>query len=163
MKGARHIVREGYHVIDWPDIRRRFIPNLWLRFPELAVGMYLVNTSFDSGFLTLTDSERKDGWRKIGKLAHSPKISSINQIRHDQYDEWLVFDQPTQVNGFETMVNYGGFSPIDFTWEEKLERFWEQVLRLQPLHVVAENDGAYLISRDKSLIERILESDIDGA
>ncbi|MGD1084515.1 MAG: hypothetical protein ABSA47_07160 [Verrucomicrobiota bacterium] len=163
MKSARHIVRDGYQVIDWPDQRGLFITDLWQKFPELVLGMYLVNTSFDSGFLTLSDSERIDGWRMIGRLAHSPKICAVNQIPHDQFDEWLVFDQPTQVEGFETMVNYGGFSPIDFTWEEKRERYWKQVVRLQPLHVIAENDAVYLISRDKNLIAKILESDLNSA
>ena len=55
------------------------------------------------------------------------------------------------------MVNCGGFTPVDFDWEEKRERFWEQIVRLRPLHVVAENDGVYLLSRDENLIRRIAE------
>jgi hypothetical protein len=54
------------------------------------------------------------------------------------------------------MINYGGFTPIDFNWEEKRERFWEQVVRLQPLHVIAENEGVYLLSRNEDLIRKIV-------
>ncbi len=91
----------------------------------------------------------------VGRLAHSPRICSPDQVPHDQYDEWLVFDQPVRVEEFDTLVNYGGFTPIDFDWEEKRERFWKQVLSLRPLHVVAENDRVYLLSREEDLIRRI--------
>jgi hypothetical protein len=57
------------------------------------------------------------------------------------------------------MVNNCGFSPVEFGWEEKLERFWEQVISLNPLHVLGENDGMYLVSRDGDLIYRVLEAD----
>jgi hypothetical protein len=163
MKRPRHIEREGYHVLDWRDATGFFIDHLWDRFPELVVGRYLVNTSYDSGFLTLSDSERQDGWRMVGRLAHSPQVRNTAQIPHDGYDEWLVFEHPVQVEEFDTMVNYVGFTPVDFDWEEKGERFWEQVVRLRPLHVIAENDGVYLLSRDENLIRRILEAEPGGS
>jgi hypothetical protein len=156
MSTPRHIERDGYHVLDWlgdPDFT---ITALWLQFPDLVIGKHLVNTSYDSGFLTLSPSDLQDDWRMVGRLAHSPQIRTTDQIPHDQYDEWLVFDQPVQIEEFDTMVNYCGFTPIDFDWEEKLERFWEQVIRLKPRHVIAENDGVYLLSRDEDLIRRII-------
>jgi hypothetical protein len=163
MKFPRHIARDGYHALDWRDDPDFFISGLWEEFPELVLGRYLVNTSFDSGFLTLSDSELRDGWRMVGRLAHSPLVRSIDQIPHDHYDEWLVFDQPVQVEEFETMVNHLGFTPIDFSWEQKRERFWEQVIRLRPLHVMAENDGAYLLSREEGLIHRIINAEIGAS
>src|SRR4051812_34536674 len=138
MATVRHIERNGYHVIDWRGEPCLTLTALLQAYPELVVDRFLVNTSFDSGFLTLSESELNDGWRMVGRLAHSPRIRSIEQVAHDQFDEWLVFEQPTRVEAFETMVNYLRFSPIDFDWEEKLEAFWEQVVRLQPLHVLAE-------------------------
>jgi hypothetical protein len=99
----------------------------------------------------------------VGRLAHSPQIRSTDQIPHDQYDEWLVFDQRVQVEEFETMVNYSSFTPVDFGWEEKRERFWEQVIRLRPLHVIAENEGVYLLSRDEVLISRITNAEPGAA
>lgn len=155
MKRARRIKRNGYHALDWRGEHGFFLDHLWEQFPELVVGKYLVNTSYDSGFLTLADSERQDGWHMVGELAHSPRIRITEQIPHDQYDEWLIFDQPVRVERFETMVNYEGFNPVDFSWEEKRERFWEQVETLKPLHVIAENDGVYLVSGDEGLICRI--------
>jgi len=144
--------------LDWQNDVDFSITDLWRQFPEFVVGKCLVNTSFDSGFLMLSDLEKKDGWRMIGKFAHSPLIRSIDQIPHDQYDEWLVFAQPMQVEEFESMVNYCRFTPIDFDWDEKREHFWQQIVRLNPLHVIAENEGIYLISRDEHLVNRIMKS-----
>jgi hypothetical protein len=158
MKAPRSIERDGYCAIDWQPEPDLFLTDIWNRFPELVVGRYLVNTSYDSGFVTLSEDERTDGWYMLGHLAHSPSIRSIDQVPHDQYDEWLVFDHPFHVHEFDTMVNHTGFTPIDFGWEEKRERFWQQVIRLQPLHVLGENDGIYLLSRDKSLVQRISEA-----
>ena len=163
MNPMRHIVRNGYHAIDWSRRSDLLITDLWQRFPELVVGKYLVNTSFDSGSLTLSEPEKEAGWSMVERLAHSPQIRSTAQIPHDQYDEWLVFDHPVQVKEFETMVNYGGFSPVAFDWEEKRERYWDQVLQLQPLNVIAENDGVYLLSRDENLITRILEAERESS
>ena len=131
---------------------------IWQKFPDLVIGRYLVNTSYDSGFLTLSDAKREEGWRMVGRLAHSPLIREVGQIPHDQFDEWLIFDRPAQVESFDTMVNYCGFSPVDF-WEEKREWFWEQVVLLNPLHVLGENYGQYLVSRDGDLVRRVLEEE----
>jgi hypothetical protein len=163
MKAPRHIERDGYHVLDWRNDPGLSVVDLWRLWPELVLERYLVNTCFDSGFLTLSELEKQDGWRMVGRLAHSPRIHRTEQIPHDQYDEWLIFDQPTVVEEFETMVNYGSFTPVDFDWEEKLERFWAQVLRLRPLHVIAENDGVYLLSRDEGVVHRVLNSEPHAA
>ena len=98
-------------------------------------------------------------WYKLGKLAHSPRIEAIEQIPHDQFDEWLVFDTPTRVERFETLVNYSSFNPIDFDWPEKIEHFWKQLDDLQPLHVIGENDSPYLVTRDHALAQRIQEAE----
>ena len=103
----RHIVRDGYHVLDWAGRDSPSIPDLCAVAPELALGRFLVNTSFDSGFLTLSPEEVRAGWKMIDRLAHSPRITAASEIPHDQFDEWLAFDQPVQVPEFR---NYGELS-----------------------------------------------------
>ena len=132
-----------------------FIADICNQYPSLAIGRYLVNTSFDSGSLELSQEEMQQGWFKIGALAHSPRIESVDQIPYDQYDEWLVFDHSVRIEHFDTLVNYGGFNPIDFEWTEKLDLFWEQVIRLQPLHVIAINESPYIVTRDGDLAAAI--------
>jgi len=116
---------------------------------------FLVNTSFDSGFLTLSPEEKSLGWKMVGKLAHSPRITKVSQIPHDQFDEWLAFDSSVEVTEFETMVNYPNFTPIDFDWEEKRENYWRQVLRWRPRHLFAENDSAYVVTTDEDIVRKL--------
>src|SRR5688572_1149671 len=118
----RYAEREGYHIIDWPRGSGFSILDLCRKFPSLVEGKYLVNTCFDSGILTLSELEKEQGWRVVGRLPHSPQIGSYEEIPHDQFDEWLVFDGPMEIPDFETMVNFCDFSPIDFEWEDKKER-----------------------------------------
>jgi hypothetical protein len=155
----RHHQRDDYHAFDWPERPDLFISDLWRAFPEMILGRYLVNTSFDSGYLTLSESEIEDGWSMHGRCAHTPRISSLDQIPHDQFDEWLVFEEPVEVSAFETMVNFCAFTPIDFDWAEKLERFWTQVKEIRPLHIIGENDRVYFVSRDAELVRRIQEAE----
>jgi hypothetical protein len=154
----RHFERDGYHAVDWPARRELVLQDLWERFPSLVVGRFIVNTSFDSGFVMLSEEEKRAGWRMVGSFAHSPRITASRSIPRDQFDEWLVFDQPTTISSFETMVNYTGFSPVAFEWPEKWEQFWSQIRALQPLHVIGENDGVYLVTRDAALIREIEEA-----
>ena len=159
----RHIEKDGYHLFDWLGRQDFHIDDFWGEYPELVVGKFLVNTSFDSGHLVLTDKEEREGWKMVGQLAHSPRILNGSQIPHDQYDEWLVFDALYEVTEFETMVNYSSFTPVDFAWEEKMNRYWEQILRHRPLHVIGDNGGVYLVTRDTDIASRLLNTGLMGA
>jgi len=159
----RHIERDSYHAFHWPDRPDLFIRDICESYPSLVIGRYLVNTSFDSGFLDLSSDEITAGWYKLGDLAHSPRIEAIEQIPHDQFDECLVFDTPTRVGRFETLVNHCSFNPIDFDWPEKVEHFWNQINGIQPLNVLGENDSSYLVTRDHALARRIQEAEQAGA
>jgi hypothetical protein len=88
-------------------------------------------------------------------LAHSPKITRVAQVPYDQYDEWLAFDSPVEIGEFETLVNYAAFTPIDFSWEEKREHYWKQVLRLRPRHVFGENDRIYVVTADENTARKL--------
>ena len=58
--------RDGYHALSWPNRSDLSILDLWEKCPDLVIGKYLVNTSYDSGHLTLSDEERETGWQMIG-------------------------------------------------------------------------------------------------
>lgn len=151
----RHIERDGYHALDWPERHHLEIPEVWRAVPELVIGRFLVNTSFDSGSLTLTSEQASAGWKMVGRLAHSPKITTLSEIPHDQFDEWLVFDSLTEVSEFDTMVNYLSFTPIDFDWLEKRENYWRQIIRYRPRHVLAENERVYVITSDEAIARKL--------
>lgn len=151
----RYSTRDGYHVFHWPEGPYLFFRDLWNRYPSIVVGRYLVNTSFDSGFLTLSQVELQQGWFMIGNLAHSPQIDLIESIPNDDYDEYLVFEHPIQVDHYESFLSCGYFNPSNPLMDSEVQVFWEQVNRLRPLHVLGQNDFLYLVTRDERLASSI--------
>ncbi len=107
MTSGRH---RDYYWIQW---EAEFLATLLRCVPDIVLGHYLVNTSFDSGSLTLSDEERHEGWRSVGTLAYSPRISDVLRIPRDQFDEWLVFSELTEIQTWKPFVNYCGVSMTD--------------------------------------------------
>ncbi len=80
-------------------------------------------TSIDSGQLIPTDKETAAGWQSRAKIAYSPKIENAQDLPHDGWDEWYIFNTHTDLgtshleeNIFEVpqeqghvsvLVNYG--------------------------------------------------------
>jgi hypothetical protein len=65
--------------------------------PEIVLGKYVAVTSIDSGQLLPTDKETAEGWQSWAKIAYSPKIENAQDVPHDGYDEWCIFNTPTDL------------------------------------------------------------------
>lgn len=144
--------RGDYFWVEWRD---DFLSDLLSAFPQLVLGKYLVNTSFDSGSLTLAPEEIEQGWRKHNKLALSPPISDVAYIPKDQYDEWYVFTSPATFENYEVFVNYGGFSLESSDFAEFQERFWRQLERLVPETFLAEGDNLICVTRNEPFYNQV--------
>jgi hypothetical protein len=117
----------------WIEGADKCIPDLLQAVPEIVTGRYIVNTSFDSGPLSLSAKEKEAGWKNLKSLALSPKITDLRQVPYHQYDEWYVYeDQPPEsmLEDIEVFINYGGFSLAGEFLEEFQERFWRQMRKL---------------------------------
>lgn len=143
--------RDDYFWVEWRD---DFLGDLLSAFPQVVLGKHLVNTSFDSGSLTLAPEEIEQGWRKHNELALSPPIADVSLIPKDQYDEWYVFASPPTFENYEVFVNYGGFSLHDFLVEHQ-ERFWRQIERLAPESYLAEGDNLICVTRNEPLYNQV--------
>jgi hypothetical protein len=112
MRDSKPLITTGergvYSWIEW-NYQADFLSNLLRSFPELVVGRYLINTSFDSGPLPRSDDEIANGWDELNGSTLSPLISTADEIPTCGYDEWYVFQQPSRLECFEVFVNYGGF------------------------------------------------------
>jgi len=104
---------------------------------------------------------------------YSPQITDLDGIPHEQYDEWLIFDNPPEkLRDVEVFINYGGFSlatleqvhdPWDSTWDKSAldidrkqrERFWSQLVRISPESYLAEGDVFLFASRNGSLVTSV--------
>ena len=150
-----------YSWVEW-DERGAFLRDLLQAFPQLVVGKYLVNTSFDSGPLPLTESETRSGWTKDNGLTLSPVINSVKLIPFDQYDEWYVFESPQRFSGYEVFVNYGGFSLHHELYADVAVRFWDQLSVIQPETYLSEGDNLICVTRDKILHNQMIAWKTNG-
>ena len=141
----------NYFWVEWSDC---FLKDLLSAFPQIVLDKYMVNTSFDSGSLTLAPEEKEKGWRKYNELVLSPPIVDVTDIPNDQYDEWYVFTSPTTFENYEAFINYGGFSLQDYLAEHQ-ERFWQQLEHLAPESFLAEGDNLICVTNNKSLFNEI--------
>ncbi len=73
--------------------------------PALLIGRYLAVTSVDSGIKHLTPHELAEGWRIVGDIAYSPRVSSVETLDNDRhcggcsgYEEWYVFSEPRELS-----------------------------------------------------------------
>ena len=145
----RHGVHQEYLWIEWENA---LLSELLRRVPQIVLGRFLVNTSFDSGSIHLSDPERAAGWRSNGTLTFSPRIRDVAAIPSDQFDEWLVFTEPPQLTDWNPFVNYCGFSianPND-SFQEDL---WSALNSHKPQCYLSEGTNLIFITRDKQLHE----------
>ena len=135
----------------WVEWEHGFLSRLLVCVPDVVLGRYLVNTSFDSGSLTLSDEERRHGWRSAGQLTYSPGITDVQWVPHDQFEEWLVFAAPTEIQSWEALVNYSGISLTNPICDSLHERLWSQIESVRPESYLADGDRLIFITRSQEL------------
>jgi hypothetical protein len=130
--------------------------DLTQRCPQLLIGLYVAIASCDSGSYTPTDDEVNAGWRRIGVLALSPKVQAVSQLPAPGFDEWYVYDRIQEPAHHTNFVNTWG-GPLS-SGKENTNAFWDQVIRLNPLHVLgAGSSTLFLVTRDEALFRAITE------
>jgi len=142
--------------------------------PEIVLGKYVAVTSIDSGQLIPTDKETAAGWQSRAKIAYSPKIENAQDLPHDGWDEWYIFNTPTDLgtshlteNIFEVpqeqgqvsvLVNYGFALHPPERSKNLATVFWEQLARIGPESYVADNDYLTFVSMNKSLFASVRDA-----
>jgi hypothetical protein len=142
--------------------------------PEVVVGKYIAITSIDSGALVPTDEETAAGWQSRAKIAYSPKIENAQDLPHDGWDEWYIFNTPTDLgtshlaeNIFEVpqdhghvsvLVNYGFALDPPERSKHFATLFWEQLARIRPESYVADNDYLTFVSTNKTFFASVRDA-----
>ena len=123
--------------------------------PELVVGRYLAITAADSGQLVPDSQQVATGWKSSGQIAYTPKITSLNVLHPEGWDEWYVFENETNLgqiaektNVFETPIKQGemwrfvnfnlGLHRAEMDSLAKL--FWEQIETIHPQTYISDSD-----------------------
>jgi hypothetical protein len=148
----------------WLEITEHELGELLRACWPLFEGRYVVITAFDSGPLVLSGDEAAAGWRQVGDLAVTPRLTRDVAVPSDQFDEWLVFaEEPSgaalaAAAAGERFVNSDAFTLWDPTAATAhrdsaavralQERFWEWVERLQPTAYIADGLRLFVVTRD---------------
>jgi hypothetical protein len=134
--------------------------------PEVVLGKYVAITSMDSGPLVPSDGETAAGWEARGKIAYSPRIQDIKALPRAGWDEWYIFDKPTDLgtshleeNIFEAPQEQGHVSVfVNYRFalhlpemEELATLFWQQIAQIRPESFVADNDYLNFVSANRTL------------
>ncbi len=138
--------------------------------PEIVRGKYVAITSIDSGPLVPTDKETAAGWQTRGKIAYSAKIESVEGLPRAGWDEWYIFDNPTDLgtshleeNVFEVPQEHGHVSVfVNYCFalhrpemKDLATLFWQQIARIRPESYVADNDYLNFVSGNKTLFASV--------
>jgi hypothetical protein len=81
----------------WLSSSHHQLDDLLRLFPNIVLGKYVAVTSFDSGPLVPNADERQLGWDNRQGIAYSPRVTSVETLPRDLYDEWYVFAQPVDL------------------------------------------------------------------
>jgi hypothetical protein len=139
--------------------------------PEIVLGKYVAVTSIDSGSLNPKNEERAAGWGSRGGIAYSPRITGVEVLPREGWDEWWVFENQmddfgqlvsaADCNIFESPISRGTVHAlVNFNiglhlpeMQPLIDIFWRQFDWIRPQSYLAENDS-YLtvVSADKHLI-----------
>jgi hypothetical protein len=138
--------------------------------PEVVLGKYIAITSIDSGPLQPTDEERSTGWDSRGQIAYSPKVESVESLPRADYDEWYIFDNPTDLgtshlgeNIFEVPQEQGHVSVlVNYCFalhrpemKDLATLFWKQIEWIRPESYIADGDYLNFVTVNKALFARI--------
>jgi hypothetical protein len=181
-EGDERIIRRGVHDdYHWltaaGDV---YMGTLLSVCPEIVLGRFVAVTSYDSGFLRLSERDAAAGWIAKDKIAYSPRIPSLDVLSFQRdgtdspgYDEWYVFSEERKLNPvFEG--NYFEFKPdaarilvfvntFAFVLHDPepympgiLDRFWTQVTSIRPVAFIADGrDCLTVVCRDEVLVDTI--------
>jgi hypothetical protein len=142
--------------------------------PDIVHGKYVAITSIDSGEFVPSDEETAAGWRTQSRIAYSPRITQVDQVPHEVWDEWYIFNNPVDLgtshlgeNIFEVqlgpqhlavLVNYGFALDIDRSDETLVNLFWQQMKWIQPesyVSVLIDNPLLTFVSMNKALFASV--------
>ncbi|AEA45066.1 hypothetical protein [Fluviicola taffensis] len=135
-------------------------------FSQFIVDKHLAIICFDSGPFVRTDEEIQRGWYFKNDVAYFDKVNhqELEVPIYDNYDQWLLFDKPTEVNDMDTFVNHQGFSlnPENLLANPAIKLnsidFWNSIESFKPSKFLLDGDffiyGTIVVDEIKEIKEK---------
>lgn len=159
----------------------------WIESTEMELGdfiksfgkclndKYIAIAAFDGGSIKPNSDELALGWYGKDKILYTSKISDISALPYEQYDEWYVFNKPTEIKIDEIIVNAHPtlrnpsfrLKEIEPTWDSSMieagieyelsiqSKLWNRVDKLQPEMVLIDSNVFLFITKNHVLFEEI--------
>ena len=114
--------------------------------------------------------ETAAGCQIRGRIAYSPKIQRAEDVPRAGWDEWYIFDKPTDLgashlgeNVFEVPQTQGHLNVfVNYCLalhrpeaKELAALFWQQIARIRPESYIADNDYLNFVSANKVLFATV--------
>ncbi len=134
--------------------------------PGLFIGKYLANVYFDG-------SPKESNCKKITDL------NSLNEIRPDNFDQWVLTKEDRAPIIFSDYVNYIYFSLINWDLEIKTltepdeivfieqyrkerkklsKQFWKELEVVNPVNFISDGSKLIFVSKNQNEIEKIISA-----
>ena len=124
------------------------------KFESYLLGKYICVTTFDSGPLTISPQEKKEGWKTLHGIAISPGLKSNTNIPTAGFDEWYIFDSvPMKLVIEEKFVNYFNLDLSEDS--DDVTRFWTEVEKHKPYIYLSDGTRLTIVSSDNELARQI--------
>ena len=167
-----------YKEYYWIETHLISISDLIKHQPDLFLGKFLIISHFDGGIFKPNDKETKRNWKLIDGLTYTEFISkdTFDYAICDNYDQWILMNQPTKIDKVDNFVNYGYFSLIDWTIKindltseddinfindysesrlQLLTRFWNQIEIIAPTNFISDGSKMIFVSKIKNEIDLV--------
>ena len=166
----------GYY---WFESHQMNIINFIKLLPELLIGKYLIISHFDGGEFTPNAKELKAGFKKVNGITYTDKITEpiLALNIYDNYDQWILMEERTEIKEISDFVNYSGFSLIDwdvekqhlknvddsnfikrFEIERKIlkEKFWKEIDNIKPINFISDGGKFIYVTNKHSEINQLI-------
>jgi hypothetical protein len=157
-------------IIKAKELKRTLALYIRIGHPRSSGGLDFSNAS-SSGVLVPTEEEMTTGWESRLKIAYSPKIQNVLGLPRAGWDEWYIFNTPTDLgtshlaeNIFEVPQDHGHVSVLVNYYfaldppersKDFATLFWAQLARIRPESYVADNDYLTFVSTNKTLFASV--------
>lgn len=132
-------------------------------FEDLIVGKSVSVLSIDGDSLNPTVEEYNRGWRygrdEVAYFDHINTQELKTEIFANCYDEWYLFDTPTEMKTNHIFVTYSGFRLInigeDTSIQSTVNKFWNDIERNNPASFIIYGDNFIYGTKKKCETQRI--------
>lgn len=156
--------KKNYHWLETTSDCKSF-KDFIFDFSGFILEKNLAIISFDSDSFIPTKEEYDRGWTYKNEIAYFNNLNlvELNGPIYDIYDQWFIFDTPTEIDNVDIFVNYSGFSlnpdiPKENPTNGVMERFWKTIEHLQPSNFLLCGDAFIYGTLIEFEIKEILQS-----